>query len=81
MLKAAENQQLEWDVVQTARELEFLPEESQRQLDTAVNWGRYAELLAYDDKAELIYLEPAGSAPTPELGSEEKVNGGPSVVI
>ena len=79
MLKAAENHQLEWDVVQTALELEFPPEEAQRQLDTAVNWGRYAELLAYDDNAELIYLELAGSAPTPS--PEGKDNGSPQVVI
>lgn len=79
MLKVAENQQLTWDVVQTALELEFPPEEAQRQLDTAVNWGRYAELLAYDDKAELIYLEPAGSVPTPSPG--EKGSDEPEVVI
>lgn len=74
MLKAAEHQQLEWDVVQTALELEFPPEEAQRQLDTAVNWGRYAELLAYDDNAELIYLEPAGSVPA--MPHEEKRESG-----
>jgi NitT/TauT family transport system ATP-binding protein len=49
---------LDWDVVQTALELEFPPEEAERQMETAVNWGRYAELLAYDDNTELIYLEP-----------------------
>jgi NitT/TauT family transport system ATP-binding protein len=75
MLKAAENYQLEWDVVQTALELEFPPEEAQRQLDTAVGWGRYAEILAYDDNAELIYLELAGSAPP--HGPESKENGLP----
>ena len=72
MLKAAENQQLEWEVVSKALELEFPPEEAQRQLDTAVNWGRYAELLAYDDNAELIYLEPAGSAACSSLRKEGK---------
>lgn len=61
MLKAADKQQLDWDVVQTALELEFPPEEAERQMETAVNWGRYAELLAYDDNTELLYLEP-GSA-------------------
>lgn len=63
MLKARENNELEWDVVQTALELEFPPEEAFRQLDTAVNWGRYAEILAYEDNTEIIYLEPgAGTA-------------------
>jgi NitT/TauT family transport system ATP-binding protein len=64
MLHAAERQQLEWDVVETALELEFPPEEAQRQIETAVNWGRYAELLAYDDSAEVLYLEPAGASST-----------------
>jgi NitT/TauT family transport system ATP-binding protein len=61
LLRAAHNHQLEWDVVQTALELEFLPEEAERQLETAINWGRYAELLAYDDDSAAIYLEPAGA--------------------
>jgi NitT/TauT family transport system ATP-binding protein len=57
MLQAADKQHLAWDVVQTALELEFLPEEAERQLETAVNWGRYAELLAYNDSTEEIYIE------------------------
>ncbi len=58
MLRATERRQLDWDVVQTALELEFPPEEAKRQLETAINWGRYSEVLAYDDDDELIYLEP-----------------------
>lgn len=57
MLKATDNQQLKWDVVQTALELEFRPEEAERQLDSAVTWGRYAEILSYEDDNQLIYLE------------------------
>lgn len=37
-------------MVQTALELGFLAEETERQLDTSINWGRYAEALAYDDR-------------------------------
>lgn len=59
MLKATENHRLKWDVVQTALELEFPAEEAQRQLDAAVDWGRYAEILAYEDNTELIHLELA----------------------
>jgi NitT/TauT family transport system ATP-binding protein len=62
LLSAAENQQLKWNVVLTALELEFPPEEAERQLDTIVDLGRYAELLAYDDKAEVIFLEPEAAA-------------------
>jgi len=49
MLRAADKLQLKWEVVHTALELEFPREEAERQLDTAVNWGRYAEILAYED--------------------------------
>jgi NitT/TauT family transport system ATP-binding protein len=62
MLRAAEKQQLRWDVIETALELEFLPEEAGRQLETVINWGRYSELLAYDDDDEILYLEPAGTS-------------------
>jgi NitT/TauT family transport system ATP-binding protein len=61
MLRAAENQRLEWNVVEAALELEFPSEEARRQLDTAVRWGRYAEILAYEDNTEVIYLEAGGA--------------------
>ncbi len=57
MLHAADRQRLRWDVVQTALELEFPPEEATQQLDLAVDWGRYAELLVYDDDDDTFYLE------------------------
>jgi NitT/TauT family transport system ATP-binding protein len=60
MLRATDKKQLEWDVIQTALELEFHEEEAERQLDTAIDWGRYAELLAYDDSSQIFYLEPGG---------------------
>ncbi|PWH20556.1 MAG: nitrate ABC transporter ATP-binding protein, partial [Ardenticatenia bacterium] len=58
MLRAADRQRLELDVIQTALELEFPPDEAKRQAATVVSWGRYAELLAYDDDSGMIYLEP-----------------------
>ena len=61
ILGAAEKRQLKWGVVQRALELEFPEEEAERQLETAVNWGRYAELLAYEDGTEIIYLEPGAT--------------------
>ncbi len=60
LLRSAENQRLKWNVIQTALELEFPPDEAEKQLETVVNWGRYAEMLVYDDHTETIYLEPAG---------------------
>jgi NitT/TauT family transport system ATP-binding protein len=32
------------------------------QLDTAVDWGRYAELFAYDDLSGELFLEDDGTA-------------------
>lgn len=58
MLRAAEGQRLKKDVVQTALELEFSTDEAARQLETIINWGRYAELIAYEDRSEVLYLEP-----------------------
>lgn len=49
MLTAADNHRLEWNLIKAALDLEFAQEEAERQLDTAVRWGRYAELVAYDD--------------------------------
>lgn len=57
LLRTAEKQQLAWDVIQAALELEFLPQEAERQLETMVNWGRYAELLAYDDDSAVLSLD------------------------
>ncbi len=57
LVRAAEGQRLRAEVVQTALELEFPAEEAERQLETAIDWGRYAELLAYDEG--ILYLEPA----------------------
>ncbi len=57
MLRAADHRELEADVVQSALGLEFPPAEAEQQLAIAIDWGRYAELIAYDDAAGKIYLE------------------------
>lgn len=57
MLEAADNHELELDVTQAALELEFSADEARQQLETAVDWGRYAELFAYDDRRAIIFLE------------------------
>ena len=38
-------------------ERRFSPEEARRQFETAVDWGRYAELFAYDDDTGEFFLE------------------------
>ncbi|MCY0865777.1 MAG: AAA-associated domain-containing protein [Sulfobacillus sp.] len=35
----------------------FSPKEAERQLMTAINWGRFAELFQYDTDTELLFLE------------------------
>ena len=35
----------------------FSEPEARRQLDTAIDWGRFAELFAYDDDSGELYLE------------------------
>ncbi len=57
LLSRSEHRALDWDVIHTALELEFPTEEAEKQLDTLINWGRYAELISYNDDKELVYLE------------------------
>lgn len=38
-------------------ERSFSPEEARRQLDTAIDWGRYGELFAFDDNSGELFLE------------------------
>ena len=46
------------------KELDFTPDEATHQVEVAINWGRYAELLAYDDTSETLYLETGSAPPT-----------------
>ncbi|NPV75132.1 MAG: ATP-binding cassette domain-containing protein [Anaerolineae bacterium] len=57
MLSNAEKHQLKWNVIQTALSLEFPPDKTDSQIETLINWGRYGELLTYDDGSEIISLE------------------------
>lgn len=57
LLNATEDKRIEWNVALAAMSLEFPPDEAERQLETMINLGRYAELFAYDDDEEMLYLE------------------------
>lgn len=59
LLKAAEGNELDREIIQRALELEFPPEEAERQIEIIIAWGRYAELLSYDDDRGVIFLEQA----------------------
>jgi len=58
MLRASEKEQLKRQIIETALSLDFPPEVAQKQIETLINWGRYGELLAYEDDTETIFLEP-----------------------
>jgi NitT/TauT family transport system ATP-binding protein len=59
MLSSSDKKALPVGVILTALELEFHKEEAERQLETLINWGRYAEILSYNDDQEVLYLETA----------------------
>ena len=59
MLKAAADQSLPWKVFFAALSLEFPDDIAEQQLDIAIDWGRYAELIDYDDRDETIRLDPS----------------------
>ena len=62
LLREAEENRLSVETVRESLGREFLPEEVEPQLSIIVDWGRYAEIFAYDDNTEMIYLEPGGGA-------------------
>ncbi len=57
-LAAAEHTRLPWDEIKEKLGEEFLPDEAENQMNILVDWGRYGELLAYDDDTGLLHLEP-----------------------
>ncbi len=63
MLNATPDKELPWKVFYTALLPEFPDEIAERQLDVAINWGRYAELIDYDDGEEVIRLDLADGKP------------------
>ncbi len=56
MLHATPGKELPRKVFYTALLPEFIDELAERQLDIAINWGRYAELIDYDDRGEMLSL-------------------------
>ena len=61
-LAAAPGHSIDLGDARGAFEQEFPPEEAERQLESAINWGRYAEVLAYDANNHTIYLEEGSAA-------------------
>ncbi|NMB53233.1 MAG: ATP-binding cassette domain-containing protein [Leptolinea sp.] len=57
MLRSSEDNQLKKSTIQTALGLDFSPLEAEQQIGVLINWGRYAELISYEDNTETIKLE------------------------
>jgi NitT/TauT family transport system ATP-binding protein len=56
-VEAAPEHTLREDALLEQLQEHFSEPEARRQLDTAIDWGRYAELFAYDDGTGELYLE------------------------
>src|SRR5260221_506931 len=68
LLTPAKGQALDKDVLPTALALDFDPQEAPRQFETAINWGRYAEIFSFDDDTDKVFL---GAIPKKEvIGAE-----------
>jgi NitT/TauT family transport system ATP-binding protein len=57
MLNAVPDKWLPWKVFHTALLPEFPEEIATRQIDVAIDWGRYGELIDYDDRDETLSLD------------------------
>ncbi|KGF71663.1 nitrate ABC transporter ATP-binding protein [Neosynechococcus sphagnicola sy1] len=64
LLQAKRDQRLPEELILDILEPHFTAKEAQRQFNTAIDWGRYAELYSYDEPSGEIFLE---AATTPEL--------------
>jgi NitT/TauT family transport system ATP-binding protein len=59
ILQRDDDQRVAWNFFHDALEADF-GEKAEEELDIAINWGRHAELFAYDDHAGELYLETSG---------------------
>jgi NitT/TauT family transport system ATP-binding protein len=57
LLAANPSQRISEDLVLEILEASCSPEDAKKQLKTAIDWGRYAEIYGYDEPAGVIYLE------------------------
>ena len=63
-LRAEPDHRLQEDDLLEQLQAYFSPAESRRQLDTAIDWGRYAELFSYDDEEGEFFLEEDAATPS-----------------
>ncbi|WRH66220.1 MAG: nitrate/sulfonate/bicarbonate ABC transporter ATP-binding protein [Planktothrix sp. GU0601_MAG3] len=67
LCQSKQNHRIPEDLVLDILNNHFSPKEAQRQLNTAIDWGRYAELYAYDEPSGEVFLETSDfNLTTPE---------------
>jgi NitT/TauT family transport system ATP-binding protein len=57
LCQAKRNQRFPEELILDILEVHFTTQEAKRQLKTAIDWGRYAELYSYDEPSGEIFLE------------------------
>jgi len=57
IIQKSAKKRLHREIILGALELEFPEKQANRLLDTLINWGRYGEVISYDDNTEFIYSE------------------------
>ncbi len=62
LIQAKRNQRIPKELLLDILEVHFSPQEAELQLETAIDWGRYAELYGYDKPAGEIFLETSQPA-------------------
>jgi NitT/TauT family transport system ATP-binding protein len=67
MLHAKRNCRISEELILDILEAHFSPQEAMRQLKTAIDWGRYAEIYSYDEPTGEIFLET-------EVKTQELIN-------
>ncbi|MDX2272062.1 MAG: nitrate/sulfonate/bicarbonate ABC transporter ATP-binding protein [Cyanobacteriota bacterium] len=64
LLQAKRNRRIPEELILDILAAHFSPQEAERQLATAIDWGRYAELYSYDEPAGEIFLDKEDYPPT-----------------
>jgi NitT/TauT family transport system ATP-binding protein len=71
-LERKSNHELPLEFFRDILDEHFTQDEAQRQLETALNWGRYAELFSYDSESDRLYMDEAvGLSHHPEHHPDE----------
>ena len=65
LIQAKRNQRIPEELILDILESHFSPAEAQRQLKTAIDWGRYAEIYSYDEPSGQIFLDQQAESVEP----------------